>query len=226
MPGRKVVIATDEVYHVINRGIASQPVFLNTKDYQRAVNTFYFYRNKKTPMRYSKFLELSLDKRQKILKNLNIEKDFLIEIMAYCFMPNHFHFLIRQVVNNGISQFISKFSNSYTRYFNTKRSRNGPLFQGKFKAVRIETDEQLLHVSRYIHLNPYSSFLIKNISDLPNYAYSSFPEYLGRVKINFCSKKDILGQFKNFKAYKKFVFNQADYQRELQTIKHLLLEGV
>lgn len=224
MPGRKEVIATGEVYHVINRGTASQPVFLNNKDYQRTANTLFYYRNRKLPMRYSKFLEKSYDERLRIFKELSKQEDFLIEIMAYCFMPNHFHLLLRQIVDDGISKFLSKFTNSYTRYFNTKRKRNGPLFQGKFKAVRIETDEQLLHVSRYIHLNPYTSFIVKEIDDLVNYIYSSFPEYLGKAKVNSCHKEDILGQFKNIQVYKKFVFNQADYQRELQNIRHLMLE--
>lgn len=224
MPGRKEIIVTDETYHVINRGTASQPVFLNKRDYQRASNTLFYYRNKKLPMRYSKFLEKCIEKRKEILERLNKENDFLVEIMAFCLMPNHFHFLLRQIVDDGIPKFLSKFTNSYTRYFNTKRKRIGPLFQGKFKAVRIETDEQLLHISRYIHLNPHTSFVVKEIEHLKDYPYSSFPEYLGKARANFCHKNDVLGQFKNPQAYKKFVFDQADYQRELQNIKHLMLE--
>ena len=154
MPGRKEVIATGEIYHVINRGIASQPIFFTKRDYQRACNTFFYYRNRVLSKRYSYFLRESLEERQQILKDLNKKENFLVEIMAFCLMPNHFHFLLRQVVDDGIPKFLSKFTNSYTRYFNTKRKRNGPLFQGKFKAVRIEIDEQLLHVARYIHLFP------------------------------------------------------------------------
>lgn len=224
MPGRKEVIATGEVYHVINRGVASQTTFSTKRDFQRASNAFFYYRNRALPMRYSYFLTKSSEERQQTLKDLNKKKDFLIEVMAFCFMPNHFHFLLRQVVDEGIPKFLSKFTNSYTRYFNTKRKRNGPLFQGKFKAVRIETDEQLLHVSRYIHLNPHTSFIVKKTEDLIDYSYSSFPEYLGKVKISFCQKNDILGQFKNSQEYKKFVFNQGDYQRELQNIRDLILE--
>ncbi len=224
MPGRKTIIATGEVYHLLNRGIASQPIFLNARDYQRASNTFFYYRNRILPLRYSYFLLQSLEKRREILENLNKKQDFLVAIIAFCFMPNHFHFLVRQNVDNGIANFLSKFSNSYTKYFNTKRKRRGPLLEGKFKAVRIETDEQLLHVSRYIHLNPYTSHLVKDVKDLKNYPYSSFPEYLNKVKVNFCFKDDVLGQFKNINSYKRFVYNQADYQRELQQIRHLILD--
>ena len=139
-------------------------------------------------------------------------------------MPNHFHFLLKQVANRGISKFISNFTNSYTRYFNTKNKREGALFKGKFKSVRIESDEQLLHVSRYTHLNPYSSYVIKTLEELENYPYSSLPEYLQRSPKGSCQKEIILDQFKNLNSYKNFVFDQANYQRELENIKHLILE--
>lgn len=84
-----------------------------------------------------------------------------LEIISYCLMPNHFHLLVKQVIDHGIVKCLNNFSNSYTRYFNIRHDRVGPLFQGRFKAVRIETDEQLLQVSRYIHLNPVASSLIE-----------------------------------------------------------------
>lgn len=224
MPGRKVVLANNETYHIVNRGIASQPVFLQKRDYQRGLDTFYYYQNRNLPLKYSRFLDQSKDRRLDILKSLKSEKNFLAEIIAFCFMPNHFHFLLKQKTDNGISKFLSNFTNSYTRYFNTKAERQGPLFQGKFKAVRIETDEQLLHVSRYIHLNPYTSYMVKTIKDLENYPHSSFPEYLGKMKTSFCNKELVLDHFKDTQTYKNFVFDQADYQRRLEEIKHLTLE--
>lgn len=224
MPGREIPLVTNQYYHVLNRGVASQPVFNNKRDYIRAFETLFYYQNKELPLKYSKFLSLSKDERARILEKLAQGKNFLVEIIAYCFMPNHLHLLLKQVVENGISKFMSNFTNSYTRYFNTKNKRNGPIFQGKFKAIRIETDEQLLHLSRYIHLNPYSSFLIKNLNDLTNYPFSSLSEFLGETDIKLCSKQIILGRFKNKNLYQKFVFDQADYQRKLEEIKHLMLE--
>lgn len=224
MPGRKVILATNEIYHAFNRGVASQPVFLHKKDYQRAFNSFFYYQNSNLPLKYSHFIVQSLERKNDILKDLKSEKKFLVEIISFCFMPNHFHCLLKQTRDNGISKFLSNFTNSYTRYFNTKNERQGPLFQGKFKAVRVKTDEQFLHVNRYIHLNPYTSYIIRNFKDLENYPYSSFSEYLGKTKANFCNKKIMLSHFKNLQAYKEFIFDQADYQRKLKTIKHLILE--
>lgn len=224
MPGRKIPLITDQLYHVLNRGVASQPIFLSKRNYQRALEAILYYQNKNVPLSYSRFLVLSGQRRQEILDRLRKERNFLIEIIAYSLMPNHVHFLVKQVQKNGISIFMSKFSNSYTRYFNTSPKRVGPLFQGKFKAVRIEIDEQLLHVSRYIHLNAYSSYVVKTLKELENYPYSSLPEYLAPSEDDWCQKEDVLGHFKNPAAYKKFVFDQADYQRKLEEIKHLTLE--
>lgn len=136
-------------------------------------------------------------------------------------MPNHFHLLLKQVADNGISEFIGKISNGYTKYFNTKHNRVGPLLQGAFKAVPIETDEQLLHLSRYIHLNPFVTELSK---DLNTYKYSSYREYMDLDSKDLCSKELVLNFFKTAKEYKKFIDDHSSYAIELERIKHLLLD--
>ncbi|RJQ38055.1 hypothetical protein C4559_02420 [Candidatus Microgenomates bacterium] len=222
MPGRKVILANNEIYHIFNRGIASMPTFSNHKDYRRAIDAIFYYQNKTVPLRYAKFLKLPLNERSKLLEELRVKMNWWVEIICYCLMPNHFHLLLKQIENNGISKFVGNFANSYTRYFNTKQDRKGPIYEGKFKSVRIETEEQLLHVQRYIHLNPYSGYLIKRPEDLEKFSYSSFPEYVDKDKTGFCSKDLILSNFKNIGLFKEFVYNQADYQKKLVEIKHLL----
>lgn len=223
MPGRTTPLITDQIYHVLNRGISFQPTFKFKKDFDRAIEVARYYQNKNTPIRYSKFMLSSLDERKEVLTDLLKKKDFLVEIIAYCLMPNHFHLILKQLEENSISKFMSRFTDSYTRYFNVRNNRQGPLFQGRFKAIRVETDNQLFHLTRYIHLNPYSSFVVKTIPELLSYQYSSFWEYLSDSPL-ICSKKIVLNQFKNIEAYRKFVLDQADYQRKLDEIKHLLLE--
>lgn len=137
-------------------------------------------------------------------------------------MPNHFHFLLKQENEVGISKYLSDFQNSYTRYFNINHNRTGPLFMDQFKAVRIESEQQLIHVSRYIHLNPYSGFLTKNLTELENYPWSSFKNYL--LQENLAEYKIILDLFSSKDKYKSFVLDQADYQRKLKRIEHLTLE--
>lgn len=223
MPGRKVPLVNKQTYHILNRGIAHQPIFQNRSNYRRVLETIAYYQFQNPPLRYSHYIRLNIKEKSAYLKNLK-KKNLLVENVAYCLMPNHLHFLLRQLKDNGISTFMSNLANSYTRYFNTKYKRVGPLFQGKFKAVRVETDEQLVHLSRYIHLNPFTSYVVKSIKQLEKYPHSSLPEYLNLQKTSMCAKQMILDRFINLQAYKKFVFDQAHYQRKLQNIKHLLFE--
>ena len=224
MPGRKVPLITDQVYHVINRGVASQPIFNCKKDYQRAIETIVYYQNKKPPMRYSYYINLPKDIKSGVTSLMIKDKKDLVDIIAYCLMPNHVHFLLKQLEENGISRFMSKFSNSYTKYFNTKYKRTGALFQGKFKAVRVETDEQLKHVCRYIHLNPYTSYVVGDVGKIEDYEFSSFGQYLSSGE-SICERKLVLDLFKDEESYRKFVLDQADYQRKLGDMKHLFLES-
>lgn len=224
MPGRNIPLVTGEIYHIFNKGVASQPIFLDKKDYIRAIHAFLYYQNESLPLKYSGFLALSISDQRKVLTELKKKNRFLVNNIAYCLMPTHFHFLVRQEKDHGISEFISHFSNSYSRYFNTKNERIGPLFQGRFKAVRVENDEQVLHLSRYIHLNPFSSYVVKSINDLVEYPFSSFREYLTLDKNNFCDKNLIMSNFDNSNSYKKFILDYAEHQRLLKNIEHLMLE--
>lgn len=223
MPRRRETLVTGEIYHVFNRGIDKRPTFTDRRELLRAVETLQFYRLLNPPAKLSLFLRSKLYERSSTADD-SIGRKNLIEVLAFCFMPNHFHFLLKQTVDGGISKFLSNFLNSYTKYFNTKHERTGPLFLGQFKAVHIENDEQLLHVSRYIHLNPYSSSLVKDIKDLNNYEWSSLCDYLGLNRQNICLKDFLLSLSGGVKNYKRFVFARADYQRRLKEIEHLILE--
>ncbi|MBI4990642.1 transposase [Candidatus Gottesmanbacteria bacterium] len=219
---RKIVLANRQFYHVYNRGVERRSVFTNKIEFQRAVEIIKYYRFTNLPLKFSKFLVQPSEKQSEILADLDNPENRQVEIIAYCFMPNHFHFLLCQLQDNGISKFVANFTNSYTKYFNTKHERNGPLAQGIFKAVLIETDEQLIHLSRYIHLNPVVSFITKD-QDLENYQWSSLREYL-KLGNGFCDKEYVLHNFSSCKRYRQFVYDHISYAKELEKIKHLTLE--
>ncbi len=224
MPARYNPLVTNYYYHVYNRGVNKRPLFHKKKDYKRAINLIKFYRKLDYPIRFSKFLQLSNNQRKEIWQRLE-KSNAYVDIIAYCLMPNHFHFLIIQKSDIGTSKFMANFQNSYAKYFNIKYKRIGPLFQGQFKAVKIDSEEQLLHVSRYIHLNPYSSAIVKNTEKLLTYKWSSLPEYLNTTDFPFCSKEIILNNFSDdLESYKKFILDNADYQKGLENIKHLTVE--
>lgn len=219
---RKVIFANNEIYHIFNRGIEKKPTFTDKREYERAFITLDFYRYQNPALRLAKALDLEIGLREEFFSRLRKEGNKLVEILSYCLMPNHFHLLVKQLQEQGIKTFLSNFSNSYTRYFNTKHRRIGPLFQGIFKAVRVEDDEQLIHVSRYIHLNPVASFVLEE-ENLADYYWSSLPEYL-RGKEGICAKELILDLFSSTKKYREFVYDQIDYAKKLEAIKHLVLE--
>ncbi|MBI2327635.1 transposase [Candidatus Curtissbacteria bacterium] len=212
MPFRKVLFANGEYYHVFNRGVGQMAIFLNKFDYKRFLKTTFYYQIKGSKPRFSIFAPTTnkLDASKKI-----------VEIVAYCIMPNHFHFLLRQETDGGIIELVRKLCNSYAKYFNIKNHRVGPLFQGEFKAVHIETEEQLIHLSRYIHLNPLVGFVT---SDLESYRWSSYKEFLRLEDSKFCLKDVVLNRFKSINDYKEFIISREDYGKKLEMIKHQLID--
>ena len=220
---REIVFTSDEAYHIFNRAVYNQPIFKYQKNCKRALTTISFYQLHPLPASLSHYLKIS-EKEKEIIDRLLTKSKKLVEILSFCLMPNHFHLLLKQKIKNGITKFVGNFQNSYTRYFNLFHKRKGYLFEGQFKAVWIETEEQLLHVSRYIHLNPYSSYLVKDFDQLEDYPWSSLGEYLNLFDYQICEKETLLSFFPSVKKFEQFIFNQKDYQRELESIKHLVLE--
>lgn len=174
--------------------------------------------------KFSQFIE------HEITKQLGFEKYFedefrdsknYIQIIAFCLMPTHIHLVVKQLRNNGISTFMSNALNSYTRYFNTKYKRKGPLWVGRFKAVLVTADEQLSHLTRYVHLNPVTARLRDKSED---WEWSSYQEYVATEEISYplCQFRDFLDM--KPRAYQSFVEDQIDYQRQLADIKNLILD--
>ncbi len=210
---RPVVLATGEIYHVFNRGVEKRVIFCDKREYRHMVDLLDYYRFSEVPMRFSQFHLQSRADQLTITSKMRKNATRRVDILAYCLMPNHFHLMLRQVVDHGISDFLSNICNSHSRYFNTKHERSGPLFQGPFKAVRVSTEEQLIHLSRYIHLNPSTAYLVEE-DGLDSYPWSSLPEYL-TGKINIIDPKPIMSIFKTNKKYQQFVHDNADYAKTL-----------
>lgn len=223
MPCRKIQLATDEIYHVFNRGVDRQVIFKEDKDRQRAIDLINYYRFEKPNLRFSYFSRLIPVMKNRFWDNLEKTSQYLVEIISHCLMPNHFHLLLKQLKENGISIFMANLENAYSRFFNIKYKRVGHLFESVFKSVRMENNDQLLHVNRYIHLNPSSSRLVE-INKLENYPWSSLRHYLEIEHSPFIKAGLIMDQFKSHDLYRKFIFDQADYQRKLYDIKSLILE--
>lgn len=187
---RNLTLSTGCCYHVYNRGVEKRKIFSDKFDYRRFLETVDFYRKAPTPMKLSDFR-----RGKKQLFKKEVPQRDLVRVYCYCLMPNHFHFLIQQIEDDGVSRFMHKLADSFTRYFNTKHERVGSLFQGPFKAKLVETDEHLLHLSKYIHKNPSKLDFPHSVWEAREYPYSSYRHYLSGEIHPFCETDLILSYF-------------------------------
>lgn len=203
------------IYHICNKSIANFSIFGSSRNSQRFLETVDYYN------KHNVWTSFSIALKQKKYEYSNIifpKKDALIKILSYCIMPDHYHILFKVQDEYPISKYISDIENSYSRYFNLKFHRKGPLWQSRYRCVLIKSDEQLLHVSRYIHLNPTTNGLV-DFSE--KWEYSSYKDIISNQSV-----LDNLGEFsiKDRNKYKKFVEDNADHQKSLKRIKKALLD--
>ncbi len=213
-------------YHIYNRGVEKRHIFLDSQDYGVFLSYLKEYLSPKDEKAlFARLSEpnISSQERDKILKLLRLNNFYNeIFLLAYCLMPNHFHLLIKQSNALSIDKFMNSLALRYAIYFNRKYKRTGILFQDVYKAVSIETDEQLLHLSRYIHQNPLNKNKIPRKSPLSDFLSqpSSYPEYLGQRKSNWVATEEILSYFSktNHKlSYQSFI-EQSEDTSLIQTV--------
>lgn len=195
-------LVNEGIYHIVLRGL--EEIFRDESDYYRGIFSIYEFNNS-FPIEIRERRNL----RQKEKANggqASVDKrDQFVEILSFCFMPNHIHLLLRQIKDDGTSKFMSKFGTGYAAYFNKKYNRTGHLFQGRFRAVVVQTLEQFKNVFVYIHTNPISlkepgwkENGIKDVDDmikfLENYRWSSHIDYLGRKNFPSVTKREFLVQ--------------------------------
>ena len=217
---RKEILANNEYYHIYSRSIAKYVIFNNEQEYSRMIGLIDILKYKNFSYSFSKFKELKSEQQLLIKDQLKKQNNVLVDIVAYCIMPTHIHLILKQNKDDGITKYMGKLLNSYSKYFNTNHKRIGPLWAGRFKNVRVQDDDHLLHLTRYIHLNPCSA----NLVNKPEYwNYSSYNEYINKVNNKICSYKNIISIKPN--RYKSFVEDRKDYQVKLSQIKHFLIDN-
>lgn len=215
MPYRKFPLKEGEIYHICTKSISKFIVFNTDVEFQRMLDTTAFYMKENQPCKFSDLPKPALGIGL-TFPNAGLG---MVDIFAYCIMPTHIHLLLKQLKEHGISRFMNLILKSYSKYFNVKHNRKGPLWEGRFKKVLVETDEQLLHLTRYIHLNPVTAHLVDKPED---WKWSSYQEYIFRKNESIYRYNDVLDVKPD--SYKIFVENRISYQRELAKIKHLMLD--
>lgn len=212
MSTRKEQFINGEYYHIFNRGNNKRIIFADDQDFARFFQSMAEF-NSIEPI--GSIFENSFKKD--LLGGLASKSPKLTDFTCYCLNPNHFHFMLKQLTDGGIKKFMHRVGTGYAMYYNKKYSCNGSLFQGKFKAIHIDSNEYFLHLSAYINLNNGVHQLGGKTSK------SSWDEYiLGRT--GFCEKNIILSQFKNSEEYKKFAEDSIKISKERKDIEKLFLE--
>lgn len=212
--GRKVYIENG-YYHIYNRGVEKRSIFLDEQDYGVFLSYLKEYLIPKGEKELSEILadpNATWVEKEKVLKLLRLNNfSGEISLLAYCLMPNHFHFLLKQNKASSIDQFMNSLGTRYTMYFNHKYKRVGGLYQGVYKAVLIQTNEQLIQLSRYIHKQSLvlQGLALQNLRNQP----SSYLDYLGLKKTEWVQTCEILSFFQKVnsgKSYEDFVLERED----------------
>jgi len=229
----------NEIYHIYNRGVEKRIIFQEDSDKIRfihdlfefndeepAQNIFYKLPNLRSPNQFYEVKPRKIERRKRKL---------IVKILAFCLMPNHYHLLLQQAADGGISQFMRKLNTGYTMYFNKKYERVGSLFQGTYKFTRITQESHFIHIPYYIHLNPLDIVMpqwrekeIKNykkaVKFLEKYRWSSYLDYIGKKNFPSVTQREFLSEFFDSpEDYKKDTIKWLK-EMDLEQIKHLTLE--
>ncbi|MCX6751338.1 MAG: transposase [Candidatus Nomurabacteria bacterium] len=214
---RKVDFEIGEFYHIYNRGNSKQKIFNNKEDYERFIKLLFLSNG-------SNSFKIHFIKNDVVYDFDRGER--LVDIGAYCLMPNHFHFLIKEKAEDGISKFMQKLTTAYVMYYNEKHKRTGSLFEGKFKSEHVGNNIYLKYIFSYIHLNPiklleskWKEVGIKDknraIDFLKNYRYSTFRDYLdkNRIESTILNKKAFPNYFPNSRTFIEEILDWINYNK-------------
>lgn len=233
---KKRNLATNELYHIFDRGVDKRNIFIDKSDQIRFIHDLYEFNDKKPAPDY-----IRRDNEDSNVGHAmsHIERDKLVKIHAFALMPNHHHLIVEPIKENGASFFIRKLHCGYARGFNEKHKRNGYLFQGRYQDVHIQDDRQLMHLVCYIHANPLSLWkenwkekkltkqeIIEAMQFLEKYRWSSFLDYIGTENFpSVIDNKFLTEIFGGPEKYKKFFIDWLEkYQKNETYIQGLILD--
>jgi len=201
MPSRNVlkIDIPHSYYHLYARGASRKPIFLEHDDFLYFLSLFQRYLSS----------EKLVNSAGVAYKKLHED----IELVSYCLMGNHFHLLVYQKLEGGMQQLMRSVMVSYSRYFNSKYQRSGSLFETRYKASRVSSDEYLMHVSRYIHLNP---------KDWEVYPYSSIAYVRHETSPEWVHGEHVTRLFSSPDAYIEFIRDYEDIHDIYESLKHEL----
>ncbi|MDO8504159.1 MAG: transposase [bacterium] len=244
MPSKRPPLVSGEIYHVVIRAIEGLKLFRDEKDYYRMVHDLFEFNDEAPVSSYyrevrvnqTRTLLVGLEKSQ--IKNNKIKRKLLVEILAFCLMPNHIHLLTRQLVGGGISKLMRKLGAGYGGYYNKRYKRSGHLFGGRYRLVHIESDKQLMTVFVYVHTNPVAIIVPgwkeKGIKSrdfqkaskfLEEYRWSSYPDYLENKNFPSLTNRESLTEMMGgAQGCQKFVNDWLQFKKELADFDQVVID--
>jgi len=239
---KKPQLTNGEFYHIVSRAVGDTSVFADEKDFYRGIFSIYEFNNTNPvsirDRREQRKTEKLLEKlsRSRTPGNLILDKrERLVDILAFCFMSNHLHLILKQLKENGVSRFMQKVGTGYANYFNEIHKRHGHLFN-KFRAIQIKDDNQFKNAFVYVHTNLISLIEpgwkengIENpekvIEFLENNKRHSYPEYLGIQKFPSVTERNFLLEIMGGpEGCKAEIDNWVRYKKELKDLDDIVLE--
>lgn len=206
--------APGEYVHVYDRGMQKQPIFEIDSDRLRFLFLVLTLQGKHIVKNISRELKQNVQNRILHIKQDLIEeilKKPMVEVVLFCLMPNHFHLLLRELEDWGVAKYMQRLLIAYTKYFNKRHDKSGHLFQGSYKSVHIESDEQLMHLSAYIHKNPCEITGWRGREE--KFPWSSYQDCIGENRFSGLLNTDIItGRFiknKGMSTYRQFVASSS-----------------
>lgn len=241
MPRRKEQFIIGDIYHIVMRALDDNLIFKDTNDYFRGIFSIYEFNNFKPVTIFIRRRDRKTEKKRGKLSDFGSptildKREKFVEILAFCFMPNHIHLLVKQVKDDGISKFMQKVGIGLSKYFNKKYQRKGHVFQDAFKSVRIENDNQLMTVFNYIHINPISLYkpvwkekgigdINKAVEFLENYKWSSYQDYIGKKNFSSVTERNFLSEsMSEAGGCKNATKNWLEYKNSIAQNRSLFLE--
>jgi len=220
MSPRREVLAKGEFYHICSKSIAGYVIFNHDLEFSRMLSLIRYYQLGEVKVRFSDFIGDAEESFEEKFQTYSRGKEKRVRMIAYSLMPTHIHLLLQQLEPGGINRYMANVLNGYARYFNLKHKRRGPLWEARFKSILVKIDSQLLHLTRYIHLNPTTAHLANSPEE---WQYSSYREYIAMpMTRKLCDYQNLIDLHPE--DYQKFVEDRISYQQELAEIKHLILE--
>jgi len=218
MPAKNTIriFVKDGIYHVYNRGVEKRKIFLDEQDYRIFIYYLKIYLTAPDIRSDSPQIVLRLGQEFDLYKN--------VELMCYALMPNHFHFLVKQISEDAITELMRRLTNAYVKYFNDKYDRVGTLFQGRYKAILVDEDKYLTHLSSYIHINPIEIQEFSDPEKLKKYIFSSYLDYIGKRDTPWIHRNFILNYFEEnkFSDYeeqtKRLIFASDKYKEKFGSL--------